>query len=356
MGCHPTKAKALAQLAALNINVKEAAVADTKPCEACKAMNNADADFCDKCGAHMRGTPAPYTPDAEDTMACRCGAMNDPEATFCDQCGAQMNDPNATNPDAGGGGRAFSRPPRDDLVRAMPHGLELRESSGGARPTLVGHFAVFNDWTEINSIFEGRFMEQVAPGSFTKTFAENRAQMRVTFNHGGDPQLGDKVLGPIDVLEEDYHGAHYEVPLFPSVPGLLLDGLREGSYGSSFRFSVMKEDIERSPEASAHNPEALPERTIQEARVMEFGPVTFPAYAGATAGVRSLTDDVLVAKLLSGRDRLTMLLGDKKGDALAQDGAGETHSQSASRKTAVTPTPERRFRSREEFLRWITKT
>jgi hypothetical protein len=38
----------------------------------------------------------------------------------------------------------------------------------------------------------------------------------------------------------------------------------------------------------------LKERTVKEARLMEFGPVTFPAYAGATAGVRSLTDDFLM--------------------------------------------------------------
>jgi len=31
--------------------------------------------------------------------------------------------------------------------------------------------------------------------------------------------------------------------------------------------------------------EALPERTIREAKLYEFGPVTFPTYAGATAGL-----------------------------------------------------------------------
>jgi hypothetical protein len=34
----------------------------------------------------------------------------------------------------------------------------------------------------------------------------------------------------------------------------------------------------------------MPERTLKEVRVPEFGPVTFPAYVDATAGVRSLTD------------------------------------------------------------------
>ena len=34
----------------------------------------------------------------------------------------------------------------------------------------------------------------------------------------------------------------------------------------------------------------LPERTIREARLFEFGPVVYPANPGATAGIRGLTD------------------------------------------------------------------
>jgi phage head maturation protease len=51
------------------------------------------------------------------------------------------------------------------------------------------------------------------------------------------------------------------------------------------------------PKKTDWNPRGIPERTVQEARVMEFGPVTFPAYAGATAGLRSMTDEFLLATL-----------------------------------------------------------
>jgi hypothetical protein len=56
-------------------------------------------------------------------------------------------------------------------------------------------------------------------------------------------------------------------------------------YGASHRFSVLREDIVEKPEPSPSNPRGLQERTVKEARLIpEFGPVTFPAYAGATAG------------------------------------------------------------------------
>jgi phage head maturation protease len=39
-------------------------------------------------------------------------------------------------------------------------------SATSGMPTVSGHFAVFNRWTEIDSLFEGQFMERFAPGSF----------------------------------------------------------------------------------------------------------------------------------------------------------------------------------------------
>jgi HK97 family phage prohead protease len=184
--------------------------------------------------------------------------------------------------------------PRDGLFRAVRRGCEFRQQGKDDTPTLVGHFAVFNEWAEINSIFEGNFLERIAPGAFKKTFREQRDEMRVLFQHGHDPQLGDKPLGPIDELKEDDTGAWYEVPLLDtSYNRDLLPGLEAELYGASFRFRVMREEFEEEPGRSDHNPDGLPERTIKEAQVFEFGPVTFPAYAQATAGVRSLTRQFL---------------------------------------------------------------
>lgn len=164
------------------------------------------------------------------------------------------------------------------------------EESGEEMPTLVGHFAVFDQWTEINSRFEGQFLERISPGAFDKTFSENRRNMRVLFQHGKDPSVGEQPLGSIAELRSEDAGAYYEVPLFRGVPQLIVDGLKAGVYGASFRFRSMKEDWNDNPEPSKTNPRGLRERTISEAKVMEFGPVTFPAYEGASAGLRSITD------------------------------------------------------------------
>jgi HK97 family phage prohead protease len=220
-------------------------------------------------------------------------------------------------------------PPRDALFRSLHPGFVVREQAGddGGMPTLTGHFAVFNRWTEIDSLFEGHFLERVAPGAFTKTFKENRSGIRVLFQHGRDPQIGDKPLGVPDDLAEDDTGGRYSVPLFDTAYNReLLPGLRAGAYGASFRFRVTREAFVRTPEPSDYNPQGLPERTIQEASVSEFGPVTFPAYAEATAGVRSLSDDFLIDALTRSPERLRELMRHLPAIAPLDDAGSTTSS------------------------------
>jgi HK97 family phage prohead protease len=186
--------------------------------------------------------------------------------------------------------------PRRAEFRARPLGYELRDE-GEEMPTLVGHVAVFNEWAEINSVIEGRFLERIDPGAFTKTIRESRDQMRVLFQHGQDPVIGEKPLGPIRMLEADSKALHYEVPLLDTSYNRDLVAMLAAEppvLGSSFRFKVVRDSFERKPVRSDFNPKRLPERTITELRMQEFGPVTFPAYAGAKAGLRSITDRMLL--------------------------------------------------------------
>lgn len=173
---------------------------------------------------------------------------------------------------------------RDDLIRMvnLPTAeVEFRsDTDDGSLGLLTGYAAVFNKDTTIDS-WEGRFTERVAPGAFSKTLRDRGDQVKVLFNHGFDPSIGDKPLGKPSKMEENSRGLWVEVPLDDtSYNRDLVASLRSGALdGMSFRFSVVREDIDDSAD--------MPVRTLRELKLYEFGPVTFPAYEATTAGVRA---------------------------------------------------------------------
>ncbi len=161
--------------------------------------------------------------------------------------------------------------------------IEWRDHDNGTG-TLTGHFAVFNRSTVINSFWEGNFRERIAPGAFNRTIEQRRDQIRCIYEHGRDPSFGNKPLGAISALREDERGAFYEVELFDNQLNRdhIIQPARAGQLGASFAFEVLSEEWDDTPED-----EGLPIRTIREVRLHEFGPCPFPAYADATADVRS---------------------------------------------------------------------
>lgn len=208
--------------------------------------------------------------------------------------------------------------PTENLFRGLHVAPELRDDTTDpdliTAPVMFGHFSRFDAWYEIDSWFEGRFLERTAPGSFKKTIRENRDTVKVQFDHGYDWNIGDSLLGPIDDLREDDQGPYFEVPLIdtdynrerilPQLEGrLMTSGEKRGSLlGTSFRFRVTKDEWVEPDKASGHNPDKIPERTIREVRLFEFGPVVWPANQDADVGVRSLTDHYFEKELArSGR-------------------------------------------------------
>lgn len=180
-----------------------------------------------------------------------------------------------------------------DIVRQHNDATEIRAARNpeDGIGVLNGHFSAFNNWYPIESRWEGQFLERVAPGAFALTIAQDRSGMRVLFDHGFDPTIGNKVLGTIRNVHEDTHGAAFEVPLFDTTYNRdLLPGLMAGQYGASMRMQVMDDQWDKSPIRSDYNPEGWPERTISRAKVLEFGPVTFEANPAAKVGIRSGTD------------------------------------------------------------------
>jgi len=212
--------------------------------------------------------------------------------------------------------------PTTPLIRAVPPTVLLRaagaDSTDDRLATLYGHFSRFGEWYEIDSYYEGKFLERTAAGAFTKTMKERADQIKVLFNHGHDTTVGGKILGRIESLAEDKDGPAYEVALYDTTYNRdLLPGLRDGAYGASFMFRVIRDEWNDEPGVSEHNPKGIPERTVTEVQLYEFGPVTFPASEAATAGARSLTDRFIVTSPTA--DGQAPLAGRAAGDA---DGTG----------------------------------
>jgi HK97 family phage prohead protease len=131
------------------------------------------------------------------------------------------------------------------------------------------------------------FLERIARGAFARSFREKGRGIKVLLEHGHDPVVGNKPLGAPSRLEEDARGAAYEVPRLDTSYTGSAAGVAEGLYGASFRFRVPEggDTWTERPGRSSHNPDGIPERTLVEVDLSEFGPVTWPAYEAATAGV-----------------------------------------------------------------------
>jgi phage head maturation protease len=148
-------------------------------------------------------------------------------------------------------------------------------------------YAATWDWFEVHDTLEGWFMQRFARGAFTRTLDDDRELMQVRFKHGWDRRFADTPLGPISVLLEDDHGVNYEVPLLDNPHNReLTPWLATGLYGSSSHFKVLADAFLKSPGASSHNPHGIPEHTILEVRMQEFGPVYPPWNPGTSAGIR----------------------------------------------------------------------
>lgn len=240
---------------------------------------------------------------------------------------------------------ALVRSTEFDLVRAVgDDGLMLR-----------GHGAVFNKWTTIDS-WEGRFTERIMPGAFTKTLKESGSKVRLQFDHGQHPMIGSLPIGAIKELREDAKGLFVEARLSDNwLVQPVRDAIDNGSIdGMSFRFQVVAETW-------AKEDTDMPERSISEVRLIELGPVVWPAYAGTDVGVRSseLARSLIEADDATRHEVATLLLRDTTAleavefdtsADVAVDSVEPAASHSVSTRSAVRPlyTEERR---RADLLR-----
>lgn len=181
-----------------------------------------------------------------------------------------------------------------DATYQVPDTMRVR-AAGTNGNTMVGLASPFNVWTRIRS-WEGDFWERVAPGAFKKTLAERADRVKVLYDHGFSEVLAGLTLGTPLTVEETPDGLWTETELSRSrlVQEEIKPRLEEGSLdGMSIQFSVVR-DQWHNPNEDDDDPgvgelpdDGVPRRTIQEMKLYEYGPVTFPAFEATTVGIRS---------------------------------------------------------------------
>lgn len=207
--------------------------------------------------------------------------------------------------------------------------------------TLFGYAAVWGE-TEISS-WEGTFSESIERGAFKKTLREGVPKLQ--FDHGHDFRTGTVPIGVYQKVEEDSEGLYVEARLFEND---LVEPIRQAIEGGaidgmSIKFRVIRDEW-RDKDGKKVKQEELYDllwrpgdrgplkRSIKEVKLMEGGPVVFPAYVQTSVGVRAeddnpfagLTDEERKQAVVSAyRSRMPEELPVEEPDAVERDTSGE---------------------------------
>jgi len=169
---------------------------------------------------------------------------------------------------------------RRDLV-ADDAKIEVQTRDDGKR-RIVGYASVFyrdGDQGTEYEIWPG-LRERIMPGAFERAIRE-RQDVRALVNHNPGLLLGRTKSGTL-TLTADERGLKYEVdPPDTQVARDTMTSLKRGDMsGSSFAFMVAEKGYEFREEKDFDVVE------VRDVDLYDVGPVTFPAYAGATSGLR----------------------------------------------------------------------
>jgi len=213
--------------------------------------------------------------------------------------------------------------------RAFP--IEFRVE--GDEPKIRGYAAVFNRLSEPL----GGFVEKIAPGAFKKTLKE--ADVRALFNHDPNNVLGRSSAKTL-TLKEDDKGLFMEIDPPDTVQGRDVVTLIERGdvKEASFAFRVVKD--------SWTNEEGkTPIRTLEEVRLFDVSPVTYPAYPQTTVDIRSMVVNAEDTEAVrSALDGLTREPGDHSEEPQEHsEEPEETHSEEVKPRPFETLMRERRL-------------
>jgi HK97 family phage prohead protease len=125
-------------------------------------------------------------------------------------------------------------------------------------------------------------VERIAPTAFDKAL-QRRDDAAALFNHNADNLLGRVSSGTL-LLTVDSRGLRYDItPPDTHLGNDVVELTRRGDLrGSSFAFVIDNE--------SWHREGTLEVRTVTDLKLYDVGPVTFPAYAGASVGLGDRAD------------------------------------------------------------------
>ena len=171
-------------------------------------------------------------------------------------------------------------------------GSEVRKEKD--QPTMIiGYGAVFNE----RSQNLGGFVEKIKKGAF----AESLEKDDVVFlrNHSPDFVLGRFSNKKLEA-RENTKGLYYEVepPDTTWAKDLIVSVERKDMFQNSFAFRTIEDSWDNS------DPKLIV-RTLLKVKLVDISIVTFPAYTGTTAKVRSLSPElVLYERFLKGQEDL----------------------------------------------------
>jgi uncharacterized protein len=144
------------------------------------------------------------------------------------------------------------------------------------KPKIEGHAAVFNKLSEPM----WGFREKISPGAFKNSITSD--DVRALFNHDPNYVLGRNKAKTL-TLEEDERGLFIQIdPPDAQWARDLQESIRRGDISQmSFGFVTIKDSWEYKKEGKG---ETI--RTLEEVKLFDVSPVTYPAYPQTTVKVR----------------------------------------------------------------------
>ncbi len=158
--------------------------------------------------------------------------------------------------------------------RSLP--IEIRADAENRK--IIGHAAIFESIS-----YSGRyFAEQIARNAFAESIKVD--DVRALFNHDANYVLGRNKAGTL-TLREDEKGLAIEIdpPDTQFARDLLISIGRGDISQMSFGFEVVKESWEERKGD-------VPLRTLENVKLWDISPVTFPFYTDTDVALKSLAE------------------------------------------------------------------